>query len=144
MKYLFISVSIFIFNTSKAQDDSILISKPTDSSLYKKMSSVKLYKYEGKSINRFLKNKLFKSFLVQTYSDGGRIGVLNAVVLEYGRYTSVFIKVKSFKHVNQVDKFRKWDFNLVKKEKIESIEIFIEQPDCNLFPAECLRTKAQG
>ena len=92
------------------------------------MISVKLSKYKGKSISCFLKNELFKSFFEQTYSDGGRIGVLNAVVLEYDMHTIVFIKIKSFKHVNQVDKFRKWDFNLVKKEKIESIEIFIEQP----------------
>lgn len=128
MKYLFIIASIFIFNASKAQVDSILISTQTDSSLYKKMNSVKLSKYKGKSISCFLKNKLFKPFLVQKYSDGGRIGVLNAVVLEYDKHTIVFIKIKSFKHVNQVDKFRKWDFNLVKKEKIESIEIFIEHP----------------
>ena len=127
MKYLFIVASIFIFDVSKAQVDSIVISTQTDSSLYKKMSSVKLSKYEGKSISCFLKNELFKSFLGQKYSDGGRIGVLNAVVLEYDKNTIVFIKIKSFKHVNQVDKFRKWDFNLVKKEKIESIEIFIEQ-----------------
>lgn len=128
MKCILISVMLIFFYSSEAQIDSSLINTKIDSSLYQRMNSLKLSKYRGKRIKCLLRNEVFKPFLAKRYIDAGRIGVLDAIVLEYDKNTHVFIVIKSFKHINRINKLRNWDFNLVKREKIKSIEIILYRP----------------
>lgn len=124
-RYLFLFISVIIINTSKAQTDNSLFHNRTDSSLYKRINSLDLNKYKGKCINRLLKNEIIRSFLTKRYIDASRIGVLDAVILEYAENVNVYIEIKTFKHVNRIDKLRNWDFELLKKEKIKSIKVYI-------------------
>jgi hypothetical protein len=125
MKYFFFLIIASLFSeTSVAQTGDTGLTK-SDSTLYYSLKAQNLIKYKGKSIKKLLKNKIVSSFSCKRYIDGGRIGQLAAVVFEFEKNVRLFIEIESFKHVSAINKDRNWDFNLVKREKIKSVEIFI-------------------
>jgi hypothetical protein len=124
--FILVILSLLIFSGhSLSQAGKIGLTK-TDSLLIEKIRKEDPRKYIGKLLNDFLSNKIFKKYKTWILSDEPP-GKLYAIFLSYSKQVWIDIIFDGIHYQKGFNKERKWDFNLLKKEKIYEIRYSWEE-----------------
>jgi hypothetical protein len=132
MKYLSIFISFFLFITCKTTvynriNEKTQSNNPIDSLslLFKKID---YSTYIGRSIEELLEVSPLNNNRVLIETIDEPVGALSYTQLVYSNKVFIFLypDTENLKYVKKYSSTLKWDFNMVKKEKIRRIRLFVE------------------
>jgi len=87
------------------------------------ISSLNIYKFVGKNVSEFLKDKNFSKYR-KIYIISDKPSVASSLDVYY--YGGIYIELipKEFKYMNTFNEFGEWNIEDFKKEKIDKINIY--------------------
>ncbi len=123
---LILIITIFNFCDGKLKgyntDKKIGKLEFNDSVLMINLLSVPMEKFIGGSIEKFISDSTIKAYSDFIFVDQ-KPGELSFISFKYTDDIFIDIYIDDFKYLNQFNEQRRWDFELVKRERIDRIKI---------------------